>query len=186
MSSAGLPADAQVRRVGEQRDAVERVLALVPRQRPSPPDRRRRRFPAPCRACGWRGGSRVAPCAARLATTARAAPPAPSTRIGPLSGRQCGLRVAQALDEAVAVVVEAGERAVLLDDDGVDRADPAREVVDAIDQRHDRLLVRRGDVAAAQAQRRQAPHRRFELLGRHREQHVAPRQCRTARASDCG
>ena len=31
-----------------------------------------------------------APCAARLATTARAAPPAPSTTIGPLSGRHCG------------------------------------------------------------------------------------------------
>ena len=101
-------------------------------------------------------------------------------------GTPRGVGVAQALDEAVAVVVEAGERSVLLDDDCVDRADPAREIVDAIEQRKDRLLVRRGDVAAAQAERRDAAHRRFELLRRHGEQHVAARRCRIARASGCG
>ena len=114
-----------------------------------------------------------APCAARLATTARAAPPAPSTTIGAAVGTPLRIGVTQALDETVAVVVESGEHSVLFDDDRVDRADAAREVVDAVEQREDRLLVRRGDVAAAQAERGDAAHRRFEIFRRHRNSSVA-------------
>src|SRR5205823_840337 len=84
------------------------------------------------------------------------------------------VHIAQALDETVAVVVEAGERSILLDDERVDRADLAREIVDAVEQREDRLLVRSGDVAAAQTKRRNAAHRGFELLGWHGKQEVSP------------
>src|SRR5439155_5138391 len=62
----------------------------------------------------------------------------------PAVGTPLRIGVTQALDEAVAVVVESGERSIFLHDDRVDRAYLAREVVDAVEQRKDRLLVRRG------------------------------------------
>src|SRR5207248_9063717 len=71
----------------------------------------------------------------------------------------------------------------LLDDDRVDCANFAREVVDAVEQRKNRLLVRRGDVAAAQTQSGDAAYRCFELLRRHRKEHIASRNAVVDRKS---
>ncbi len=88
-------------------------------------------------------------------------------------GTPIWIGVAQALDETVSVVVETGERSVLLHDDRIHCANPARKIVDAVEQGKDRLLVRCGDVAAPKAERRNAAHRGFEFFGRHGKQHVA-------------
>ena len=87
-----------------------------------------------------------------------------------------GLRITQALHVAVAVVVVAGQRAVGLDHDRVDRADAPRDRIDAVDQFHRGDLVRNRDVAAGKAQRRQAFQRGRESLRLHRQQHVGAGQ----------
>src|SRR5207253_3675552 len=66
------------------------------------------------------------------------------------------------------------ERPVLLGADRVHCADLARQVVDTVEQRKDCLLVRRGDVAAAQAECSNAAYRGFELFGWYGKEHVAP------------
>jgi hypothetical protein len=74
--------------------------------------------------------------------------------------------------EAEAIGVGAEQAAIRTHDDGVDRGDAPGQRVELIDQRHRRLLVRHGDVAAAEAQRRHAAQRRRQPLGRHRQRHI--------------
>ena len=64
--------------------------------------------------------------------------------------------VAQTLDKSVAVIVEAAQRAVRFDDDGIDGTNAARSFVDTVEQRSRRLLVRHGHVTAAKAERDQS------------------------------
>jgi hypothetical protein len=122
---------AEARRVGQHRNAVERVVALVPRQHfhhgadgvgdllclversIGEPDLGR--------------ALRSQACDHRTRRAARAQH-GDWPRIGP----PLRVDVAEALDEAVAVVVEARQRSVLLDDDGVDGADLSSELVDAV------------------------------------------------------
>ena len=109
-----LAGHAEARRVGEQRDAVERVRALFPRH-----DLHHRAddigdfLRLVERAVGEANLLRALRREARDDGARRAAG-AQHRRSGRCPGRHCGVDVAQALDEAVAVVVEAGERAVLL------------------------------------------------------------------------
>ena len=91
---------------------------------------------------------------------------------GPGIGAPVGLRVAQALQEAEAVVVVAGERTVRFDDDRVDRADAPRERIDAVDELHRRHLVRDGQVAPGEAQRGKPAQGVGEPFRRDRQQHV--------------
>ena len=74
-------------------------------------------------------------------------------------GAPIRFRVAQTLNEAIAVVVEAGERAILLDDDGIDRADASGELVNAIEE------IRRGGryLGARRTGHAPAPGRGAEL-----------------------
>ena len=162
---------ALARRVDQQRGVRQRVVALSHGNTFTT-------APTACAmssaCCGVRLSSRIsrAPASARVATTARAAPPAPSTTMGPASARQSGLRVAQALHVAEAVVVVAGERAVRFDDDRVDRADAPRERIDPVDELHRGHLVRDRHVAPGEAERGEPAQRVGESLRRDRQQHV--------------
>ena len=153
---------AEARRIGEHGNAVERIRAPIPRHDlHHGSDGIGDLLRLVERAVGHAYLCRTLRREARHDRACRAARAQHEYR--PAVGTPVRMGVAQALDEAVAVVVEAGERAILFDDDGVDRADLPREVVDPVEQREDRLLVRRGDIAAAQTERaRSRARRRFE------------------------
>jgi hypothetical protein len=72
------------------------------------------------------------------------------------------------LNEPVAVVVEPRERAILLNDNGIDGADAAGKVVNPVEQRHHRLLVRRRYVASPATKNRQSRQRKRQFFGGYR------------------
>jgi len=73
---------------------------------------------------------------------------------------------------AEAIVVVAGERAIPLDDDGVDRPDSPRERIDPVHELQRGHLVRDRHVASGEAERGESTQRVGEPLGRDRQQHV--------------
>jgi hypothetical protein len=87
-------------------------------------------------------------------------------------GLPVGRRLAQVFAKAVGVGIARFEAAVRRDDDRIDGADPPRDGVDPVDDRERRLLVRKRQVAAAKAERRQSPQGLFEPLRRHRQRHI--------------
>src|SRR4030095_11753525 len=67
----------------------------------------------------------------------------------------CGLELLQVGDEAEAVGIVAEDAAVVAHDERVDGADALRRRSQHVDEADGALLVRQGDVAAAEAERRQ-------------------------------
>ncbi len=102
----------------------------------------------------------------------RAAPPAPSTSAGPAAAPPVRRLLAQVGDEAVAVGIVGVDRAVGAEGQGVGGADRGGAVARGGGQRQRRLLVRDGDVHAAEAERRQRAQARLEALRRQADRDV--------------
>ena len=92
-------------------------------------------------------------------------------------GVEAGLGL-EASDEAAAVGVEAATGAVLVDLDGVDGADEGGGLGDVVEELDDGLLVRNGDVEAAEAEGDGAGHGVAEALGPDLEREVDPREAK--------
>ncbi len=95
------------------------------------------------------------PASSSDTTMARAAPPAPSSTAGPAAPRQRWLDLLQVGDEAEAVGIVAEDGAVVAHHQHVDGADALGDRGQFVDEAERALLVRQGDVAAAEAERRQ-------------------------------
>jgi hypothetical protein len=100
-------------------------------------------------------------------------------------GAPARLRLANAFDVAEGVVVLAFERSVGSDDDAIHRADAVGERIDPVDHTERSLLVRNGQVAAREAERRERPQRRAQAVGLDGKRQVAADQARVAPANNC-
>ena len=103
------------------------------------------------------------PAPTRVATIARAAPPAPSTTTGPASAANGGALLSASMKPKPSLLRPSRLPIGLLDH-GVHCADMDRRRIDAIEHWHDPDLVRQGEVAAARVGR--APQERHQLLQR--------------------
>ena len=95
---------------------------------------------------------------------------------GPDVRAPAGLLLPYVLDEAVAVVVGAGERPIGPDDHAADRAYAFRQRVDLVDDGHRPFLVRDRQVAARESQGVKRAQGGDEALGPDRERHVGSGQ----------
>ena len=150
-----LPDHALAGGVHQQRRIGQRVVALLPCNRPD----RGAEFPRQ-----FLGARRRAIEQADLARAAvgKAGDDGPRRPAGTQHCRRSGvsapvrLGVEKALDVTKAVVVKTAERAVRPDDDGVDGADATRDRVDMVKHLHRGDLVRNRDIAAGKTQRRES------------------------------
>ena len=112
------------------------------------------------------------PLSISAATTARAA--AAGAEHHRRAGRRVPIRgaIRRFSRNPKASVLCASRLPSAVDDDRVDRADAAGQRIDPVDDRHRLLLVRDRQVAAAEAERRQRPQRRFQLSRLDRQRHV--------------
>ena len=184
-SSGGSPTHALTGGVDQHRRAVERGLRARSHgsARIGPPNSRA----SACARASVRLTSRIsrAPCVDQADQhRARAAAGADHhDRAG--IGAPAGLRLAHALDVAEGVVVLAVERSVGRDHDAVHRADAARERIDPVDDAERGLLVRNGQVAAGEAERRQRAQRGAQAVGLDRQRQVGAGQAVLRRANNC-
>ncbi len=74
-------------------------------------------------------------------------------------GAPCGLCLAHAFDIAERIVVLPDERSIVRDNDAVHGADTLRQRINLVDDVERGLLVRNGQVAAGETQRRKRPQR---------------------------
>ena len=121
---------------------------------------------------GWRSAP-ARPGPARAKATARAEPPAPSSRARrPSAGSPSRLQRAQKAGAVGAGAVQDAADVA----DGVDGADAPRVLVHHVQQRQDGFLVRHGDVDADQVQGAQALHGGGQPFGGDIERHIGPVQ----------
>src|SRR6266536_386264 len=125
--------------------------------------------------------------AAPLSAASRS--PQPSAAMGPPNspasadhddgagiGAPPGLRFAHAFDIAEGIVVVPSERSIGCDDDAVHRADATCQRIDPVDDRERGLLVRDGQVAAGETERRQCPQGGTRMFGLDGERHIGARE----------
>ena len=87
-------------------------------------------------------------------------------------GPPCGLRLAHAFDIAERIVVLPDERSIVRDNDAVHGADTLRQRIDLVDDVERGLLVRNGQVAAGETQRRKRPQRSAQARRLDRERQI--------------